>query len=190
MSIDIGNLRQRGVSLIELIVFIVIVSVGVVGLVSVISPMVRFSADPMVTKQLTAIAESLLNEALHQPYTWCDPDDAAATTALSYAACANPQNTLKEVPAGGESRGGTAPGTGLDNVADYGSVVNVNNIGDATGINAMTGYQATIVIAQVGQALLGAAADNTAALSVTVTVTRNGDAFSLTGYRFRYAPRI
>jgi MSHA pilin protein MshD len=33
-------------------------------------------------------------------------------------------------------------------------------------------------------------ADNTAALSVTVTVSRNGQSFALTGYRFRYAPRI
>ncbi|WP_265948439.1 prepilin-type N-terminal cleavage/methylation domain-containing protein [Dechloromonas sp. A34] len=189
MSIDIA-LRQRGVTLVELIVFIVIVSVGVVGLISVISPMVRTSADPMVTKQLAAIAESLLNEAIHQPYTWCDPDDTAATTAQSYADCANPQNTLKEVPAGGEVRGGTPPGTGLDNVADYGSVVGVNNIGDAAGNNAMAGYKADIVVAHAGKALLGAAADDTAALSVTVTVTRNGETFSLTGYRFRYAPRI
>lgn len=188
MFIDIP-LRQRGVTLVELIVFIVIVSVGVVGLVSVIGPMVRTSADPMVTKQLAAIAESLLNEAIHQPYTWCDPDDATATTAQSYIDCANPQNTLGKVPAG-EARGGTSPGTGLDNVADYGSVVGVNNIGDAAGNNAMAGYRADIVVAHVGKALLGAAADDTAALGVTVTVTRNGETFSLTGYRFRYAPRI
>lgn len=187
MSIDIGS-RQQGVTLVELIVFIVIVSVGVVGLISVISPMVRTSADPMVTKQLATIAESLLNEAIHQPYTWCDPDDAAAATAQSYSDCANPQNTLGKVPAG-ETRGGTSPGTGLDNVADYGSVVGVNNVGDAAGNNAMTGYQADIVVAHAGKALLGAAADDTAALSVTVTVTRNGETFSLTGYRFRYAPR-
>lgn len=187
MSIDIGP-RQRGVTLVELIVFIVIVSVGVAGLVSVIGPMVRTSADPMVTKQLAAIAESLLNEALHQPYTWCDPDDATAATAQSYADCANPQNALGAAPST-EERGAVAPGAGYDNVADYGSVVGVNNIGDAAGSNAMTGYRADIVVAHAGKALLGAAADDTAALSVTVTVTRNGEAFSLTGYRFRYAPR-
>lgn len=179
--------RQRGVSLIELIVFIVIVSVGVVGLVSVISPMVRNSADPMVTKQLTAIAESLLNEALHQPFTWCDPDDAAASTAQSYANCSNAQNTLGALPSS-EVRGGLAPGAGYDNVADYGSLSNVSNIGDAAGNNAMTGYQASIAVAQVGTAF--GLADNTAALSVTVTVSRNNETFSLTGYRFRYAPRI
>lgn len=187
MSID-SPPRQRGVTLVELIVFIVIVSVGVVGLVSVIGPMVRTSADPMVTKQLTAIAESLLNEALHKPYTWCDPDDTTAATALSYADCAHPQNTLGPVP-NGEERGSADPEEGFDNVADYGGF-GADNVGDAAGNNSMAGYRADIVVAHVGKALLGAAADDTAALSVTVTVIRNGERFSLSGYRFRYAPRI
>jgi len=186
MFIDTRHFRQRGVTLIELIVFIIIVSVGVVGLVSVIGPMVRSSADPMVTKQLATVAESLLNEALHQPYTWCDPDDATALTAQSYTGCANPQNALGAAPST-EARGAVAPGAGYDNVADYGSF-SANNVGDAAGNNAMTGYSAAVVVAHAGIAL--GLADNTAALSVTVTVTRNGETFSLTGYRFRYAPRI
>ena len=73
---------QRGITLIEQIMFIVIVSVGVIGLVSVMNPAIRASADPLLTKQLVAITESLLNEVLHQPFTWCDPDDPAAPTAL------------------------------------------------------------------------------------------------------------
>lgn len=180
--------RQSGVSLIELIVFIIVVSVGVAGLVSVMNPLVRFSADPMQTKQMAAIAESVLNEVLHQPFTWCDPDDAAATTALAYGDCANPQNTTSAVP-GTESRYGAAPGAAYDNVADYGGFTKAN-IDDAAGGNAMAGYTASVVVAQVGTALFGLA-DNTAALAVTVTVSRAGaDDFSLTGYRFRYAPRL
>lgn len=174
--------RQRGMTLIELVVFIVIVSVGVVGLVSVINPMVKFSAEPMRQKQLMAVADSLLNEILHQPFTWCDPDDAAATTASSYADCANPQNLPSS-----ESRTGTGPGTNYDNVADYAGF-SMNNISDAAGNNVMTGYDANVVVNQAGTALgLGS---NDAALAITVTVSRDGQSFSLTGYRFRYAPRI
>lgn len=184
MCIDCRGTRQSGVSLVELIVFIVIVSVGVIGLVSVMNPLVRYSADPMETKQFLAIAESLLNEVLHQPYTWCDPDDAAASTAQSYAGCANPQNASAPTP--GETRYGTAPGTAFDNVADYGGFSKAN-IDDASGGNAMTGYTASVAVATVGTAL--GLADDTAALSVSVTVSRNGHSFSLTGYRFRYAPR-
>ncbi len=66
---SIRFLSQRGITLIEQIVFIVIVSVGVIALVSSMSPMIRASADPMVTKQFVAIAESLLNEILHQPFS-------------------------------------------------------------------------------------------------------------------------
>jgi len=179
--------RQSGVSLIELIVFIIVVSVGVAGLVSVMNPLVRFSADPMQTKQMAAIAESILNEVLHQPFTWCDPDDAAATTALSYGDCANPQNATSAVP-GTESRYGAGPGTAYDNVADYGGFSKAN-IDDAAGGNAMTGYTANVAVAHNGAAF--GLADNTAALAVTVTVSRAGaDDFSLTGYRFRYAPRL
>ncbi len=185
MSIKV--IRQSGITLVEQIVFIIIVSVGVIGLVSVMGPMVQHSADPMRTKQLAAIAESLLSEVLHQPFTWCDPDDANASTALSYAGCAaNPQNTVTTVPLGGEGRYGAGPGTFYDNVADYGSW-GMNDISDATGANAMVGYQANVAVAQAGNALgLG---DNSAALAVTVTVSRDGETFALTGYRFRYAPR-
>lgn len=185
MCIDRHLGRQSGVSLVELIVFIVIVSVGVIGLVSVMNPLVRYSADPMETKQFLAIAESVLNEVLHQPYTWCDPDDAAASTAQSYVGCTNPQNASTPTPAG-ETRYGTGPGTAFDNVADY-SGFSKANIDDASGGNAMTGYTASVAVARAGAAL--GLADDTAALSVTVTVSRNGHSFSLTGYRFRYAPR-
>ncbi|MBS1129650.1 MAG: hypothetical protein H6R16_652 [Proteobacteria bacterium] len=186
MCIDRFRCRQFGVSLVELIVFIVIVSVGVVGLVSVMNPLVRYSADPMETKQSMAIAESLLNEILHQPFTWCDPDDAAASTAQQYADCANPQNVSGATPSTETSRSGSGPGTAYDNVADYDGF-SKNNIDDASGGNAMTGYTAGVAVARAGTAL--GLADDTAALSVTVTVSRNGHSFSLTGYRFRYAPR-
>jgi len=52
----------------------------------------------------------------------------------------------------------------------------------------MAGYAASVAVAPAGTAL--GLADDSAALSVTVTVTRGSETFSLTGYRFRYAPRI
>lgn len=182
MSIE--HRPQRGMTLIEQIVFIVVVSVGVVGLVSVMNPLIRASADPMRTKQLAAIAESLLNEALHQPFTWCDPDDAAAATAQSYAGCAQPQNTLTHQA--GEGRTGAGVGQAFDNVSDYGNFA-MNDINDPSGANPMVGYNALVTVAQAGNAL--GLADDTAALAVTVTVSRGGENFALTGYRFRYAPR-
>lgn len=191
MSIELRRV-QRGVTLVEAIVFMVIVSVGVVGLVSVLGPLVMYSAEPMRQKQLAAIAESLLSEALHQPFTWCDPDDAKASSALSSADCANSQDkggaALTSTTPAGESRSGSGPGTSFDNVADYGSYKNIADVADAAGNYPMTGYTATIDVARAGTAL-GAGSDD-AALAVTVTVTHGTESYSLTGYRFRYAPRI
>lgn len=197
---------QRGVSLIELIVFIIIVSVGVVGLISVTGSLNRSSADPMLRKQMVAIAESLLNEVLHQPFTYCDPNDAQVSTAtgaiVGAAGCAVRVEALGPDTAFGtqlnaETRyqnlnGGNSP---FDNVNDYNGFVmpdaNCAGICDAQDstvpIAALAGYAATVAIAPAGAAF-SVAAD--AALQVTVTVTRAGqDNFVLTGYRFRYAPR-
>lgn len=174
------SVAQRGITLVEQIVFIVVVSIGVVGLISALSPLIKSSADPMRTKQMVAIAEGLLNEILHQPFTWCDPDDPAAPTAQSYAGCADPQNTGTH--GAGESR---LAGT-FDNVEDYGGYA-ATDIADAAGNNAMSGYDARVAITPVGTAL--GLVNNRAALSVTVTVTHGSESFALTGYRFRYAPR-
>lgn len=190
MFIKTKALLQRGVTLVETIVFIVIVSVGVIGLVSVMSPLVMYSAEPMQQKQLMAIAESLLSEILHQPYTWCDPDDAKASIALSYADCTNSQDkggaALTSATPSDEGRSSTAPTKTLDNVADYGNF-NMNDVTDAAGNNPMTGYKAEVDVSRAGVAL-GAASDD-AALAITVKVTRGSESYSLTGYRYRYAPR-
>jgi MSHA pilin protein MshD len=184
---------QRGITLIEQIVFILIVSVGVVGLVSVMNPMIRQSADPMVTKQFVAIAESLLNEILHQPFTWCDPDDANASTAQAYGGCAsNAQNAMGPTPAAETRNGGV--GAVFDNVRDYAGFA-MDDVADPAGGSIITGYRAEVAMAEDG-ATFGLADD--AALLITVTVCRTTapstacagrESFALTGYRFRYAPR-
>lgn len=186
--------RQLGITLVEQIVFIVVVSVGVIGLVSVMGPLVRHSADPMETKQMAAIAESLLSEVLHQPFTWCDPDDANASTASSYAGCAAvSQQAL--APTAGEARDGGGGGVFFDNVVDYSGFA-MDNISDPSGTAVMTGFRGEVAIVQDGVAF-GLAADEVLAITVTVCRTTPAaapcagrDAFALTGYRFRYAPRI
>lgn len=191
---SISPLVQRGITLIEQIMFILIVSVGVIGLIAVMNPAIRASADPMLTKQFVAIAESLLNEILHQPFTWCDPDDANASTAQSYAGCAsNAQNAMGPTPAGETRNGGV--GAVFDNIRDYHNF-KMDDIADPSGTWFVAGYRAEISVAEAG-GLFGLA--NDVALAVTVTVCRTTspssdcagrESFALTGYRFRYAPRF
>lgn len=199
MCADRSTMRQRGVSLIESIVFMVMISVGVVGLVTVMNPLIQASADPMVSKQMVAIAESLLNEILHQPYTWCDPDDANAATAQAFAGCAsNPQSGLGPTPNTETRDGSGGSGEFFDNVRDYAGFA-MDNIADPAGGSVLAGYRAEVVIADVIVTQAGGGALNDPAAAITVTVCpavtpsapcAGRQSIALIGYRFRYAPRF
>ena len=176
---------ERGLSLIELLVFIVVVGVAVTGVVSVFSLNARSSADPVVRKQAVAIAESLLEEVLSKPYTYCDPDDANAETATSPAGCASLTETAM-APEAGETRYSNL--TPFDNVNDYNgfSMVSIRDLTEsAIGLDA---YSASIQVQSAG-AFNGIPAGET--LLVTVNVTGPGNhRISLSGYRARYAPTL
>ncbi len=178
---------HRGLTLIELIFFIVVVSVGLVGILQVLNVTAAASADPVLNKQMLAVAESVLEEVRLQPHTWCDPDDPNASTATSAAGCtggaggANDQ--LAVAPTVGETRGNNV--TPFDNVMDYnGAVINAS----VNGNPLPAGYSARVQVIQ--EALGAASADVPAgdALRIRVTVTRGGDSLVLEGYRTRYAP--
>ncbi len=207
-------MRQRGISLIELILFIVIISVAVAGILLVMNQVTGRSADTLVRKQALAIAESLLEEVEMMPFTYCDPNDAPAASAGSTAGCTGAAAASQDLNGAlalttpntpiptGETRSSatnllanpsTNPSTNrFDNVADYGgysmaagSITDIN--GNAVGPAA--GYSATVAIARVGIAFLGASAADGAALLITVTVTGpDNTQVQLDGYRTRYAP--
>jgi MSHA pilin protein MshD len=178
MSID----RQRGVSLVELIIFIVVVGVAVAGVVAALRLGAATSTDPMVHKQALAIAEALLEEVQLQPFTYCDPDDPAAATALSAAFCATPEVIGAE---GGETRGNAA--TPFDNVSDYHAAplgAGISGI-DGTAIAGLGAYSATISVTQQGLDVIPGAE----ALLIRVQVTGPSNVtVVLDGYRTRYAP--
>ncbi len=191
--------RQRGASIVELVMFIIIISVAVVGVLLVMNLTTAHSADPLVRKQALAIAESLLEEIELMPFTYCDPDDANAASAVNATVgpggCANwPEDVTVGPSPGGESRGGAlsvpAGSNPFDNVADYGGY-SMNGITDITG-GAATGlgnYSANVTLARAGSAFLGVA-DNGAALQITVTVNAPDGTTQvvLDGYRTRYSP--
>ena len=194
--------KQRGVSMIELIMFIVIISIALAGILLVMNTVTGRSADALIRKQALAIAESLLEEVEAMPFTFCDPDDANAETAVGAAGCAGAPQALGAgpVPAAESRYILAAP---LDNVADYANcrlntaggstacdVAVINAIRDITGTNnaALGGYNATVTIAAAGVAWLGTA-DPENALRITVTVNGiGGTQVVLEGYRTRYAP--
>ena len=192
MCADRRSRCQHGLSLIELIMFIVIVSVGVVGILSVMNLTTRHSADPMIQKQALAIAESLLEEIELQPFTFCDPEDANAATATVASVGANGcAATVQGVtPTSGQKR---SVEPRFNNVGDYGGFSmnaptpgGIKSLEDGTVIGGLEQYNATVAL--TSEATGGVAAADVLRIDVRVTGPGNAD-ITLTGYRFRYAPR-
>jgi MSHA pilin protein MshD len=145
-----------------------------------------------------------MEEVSSQPFTYCDPTDANATTATSAtvggAGCAATVQGLG--PGGtGQTRPTTTGGTPstFNNVPDYSGLATITPVWDVSGSHQYpAGYSATITIT-AGDALGPSGAtispnDNTALnlnlLRIGVTVSRTGSSESVTleGYRARHSP--
>ncbi|MEO8143249.1 MAG: type II secretion system protein [Betaproteobacteria bacterium] len=181
--------RSRGVTLVELIVFIVIVGVALAGLFAAFNTITAASADPQVRKQVLAIAESLMDEIMLKPFTYCDPDDANAATAADSTGCAVAANREDVTigPEAGETR--TSTTTPFDNVSDYHGFAMGPGIDDSTGttIAGLGAYSASVAVTRAGTSL-GLPLDDDA-LRISITVTGPGSvSTTLDGYRARYAP--
>lgn len=157
--------RQRGVTLVELVLFIVIVSVVMSAVLNLLALSAARAADPLVTRQALAVAESLLDEVLSQPVGTTDPDGGVDALGAE----------------GGESRSSsTLP---FDHVNDYhGLVLNGITAVDGTAVPGLQDYRAAVQIRSDG--FNGMAAGYGWLVTVTVT-TPDGSTLSLSGFRAR-----
>jgi MSHA pilin protein MshD len=196
-------LRQRGVTLIELILFILIVGIALGGIITVMNLTTRASADPVRRKQALIIAEGLLEEVELAKFSYCDPSDPDATDGIlrsNAASCQVPERWGQVAP----EPTGASSGRPYDNVNDYVTAPNVwvtafNDAGgvlrDANG-NAIdvTGYTARLMISApqswsgINNPADAVAAANADFLRITVQVSYDGQTLTLDGYRTRYAP--
>ena len=60
--------RQRGMTLVELMIAIIVIGVGLAGVLAAFGAVSRNSADPLVTQQMLAIAEEMMEEIQLKPY--------------------------------------------------------------------------------------------------------------------------
>lgn len=68
-----GGQRQRGVTLVELVLTIVIVSVAVAGVVGAFSLVMGRSADPLIQSRATALGQLYLDEVLARNFDRATP---------------------------------------------------------------------------------------------------------------------
>lgn len=160
--------RHRGATLVEVVLFIVIIGIALSTVLGTLSLTVGRSSDPLVARQALAIAESLLQEVMSQPYTAADLDGSA--------------NAIG--PEAGETRASTT--TPFDHVDDYNGYSMTGIVKpDGTAVAGLGSYNASVTVA--AQALDNIA--STEGLLVTVTVTGPGGySVALRGFRARAAP--
>jgi len=201
------RLRQHGLTLIELILFIMIVGIALTAIISVMSLTTQRSADPVRRKQALMLAEAYLEEIEQAKFSFCDALDANAGQE-------NPDNpnvpNCASIPENwGQEASNARP---FDNVNDYVAAPTADTaaldtwpqpfavngqLQDANGVNLpLSGFTVRVAITpDTLNGLIpldpGAAADTYRAarvLRIRVTVSYDGQALSLEGYRMRYAP--
>lgn len=140
----------------------VIVSVGLVGLLGSMTSVTRNSADPMITKQMTAVAEGMLEEIELLPF-------GPGILLPPYNCATRPQ--FDAIP---DYNGFTTAGAG---------VCDVNGL----PVVPLASYNVAVtVVPAAGPNALGAIPPANAVL-IQVTVTGpNGSTVTLSGYRTNY----
>lgn len=200
--------RQRGLSLIELVMFMVIMGVAAVTVLQLLNMSTKASAEPARRKQALLLAEALMEEVQQARFTFCDPSDANAATATS-AAVGAPGDTTKCAatvedfrPENGEKRPYnnvndyvTASGTAQESFLSGGQLVDAAGVAMGGAATPLTGFTATVEIkpATLGPSGMAVTADTTPAnmeaLQITIKVDYGTGNVTLDGYRTRYAPR-
>ncbi len=117
----LASRKPAGFTLVELVITIVVIGLGLAGLVTAFATAVRGSADPVVNKQMVAIAEAMLEEITLKPFT--DPGTAGS------------------IPAAGCVR------SAADDVGDYAGYVNrpVCDM-DGTAAADLANYQVSVAL--------------------------------------------
>lgn len=148
---------QRGFTLVEMIIAMVIVSVGLAGVLAVLSRTGAQSADPMVTKQVTALAEGMMEEIMLKPVK------GPGTAIPAGAGCMR---------------------TDFDEIRDYNGYD--QPVCDITGTPGVAGYRIKVSVANASGNALAETVPDTEALRIEVTVTHGTTSYALVGWRYSY----
>lgn len=153
--------RQTGVTLVELILAMVIVGVATAGMIAAFNTTSKASADPIVFKQLAAVAEGIMEEIQLKPF------DVAPNVAASGR---DAFTDVRDFDCYGLTNNCTVPIVGI---------VDVSN----NKIPGLSGYSVAVRVEAVSLTDVPA----TGALRITVTVSNGANNFVLTGWRLDYA---
>lgn len=151
--------RMAGLTLVELIVAIVIIGTALAGLVAAFTRANLASTDPVITQQMLAIGEGMMEEVLLKPFA-ATADEAAEPVRAQF-------NDVRD----------------YDRVDDAGPGYVSSGIVDVDGepIAGLEDYGVSVRVESKGVALTGVPAGH--ALRVTVAVSHGERRLLLTGWR-------
>lgn len=149
----LSNNHERGFTLVEMIIAMVVIAVGISGVLGVLTSTSVQSADPMVTKQLTAIAEGMMEEIQLKPFA----NGATAPTP------------------GGCSR------TAFDEISDYNGYN--QPACDVSGAPGPAGYNVQVTVGPASGAILANGIPSSDAVRIEVLVTHGNAQYTLVGWR-------
>jgi MSHA pilin protein MshD len=151
-------LPERGFTLIELIIAIIVISIAVVALMAAFTIGVRGSADPLIEKQMLAIAEEMMEEILLKPY------EITPNPATSFC-------------------GGSTARDYFNDVRDYNGYSTTNGFVDTcdTLVPGLASYNVAVTVAPESSGLTQM--PDVPSLQITVTVTHGSDSVTLHGFR-------
>lgn len=156
---------QTGITLIEMVLAIVILSVGLAGVLSTFAIATRGSADPLIRKQMLAIAEEMMEEVTLQPY-------------------------VPVAPAQSNSAGACAARTAFNDVLDYDDLQTVGGVCDIDGtpLPLLAAYNVGVDIDPTATLTTLSGTGNLANVyRITVVVTHGTETLELVGWRTNYA---
>lgn len=150
------NKLPRGFTLVEMVIAMVIISLALAGVLGVLSRTSIFSASPMASKQMAAIADGMLEEVLQKPFKADGPTAALGCNRSAF-----------------------------NEVSDYNNYTN-QPVCDITGTPGPAGYTVSVTVANASGAMLTGGIPAADTYFVTVTVTKGGDSHTVKGWRTNF----
>lgn len=160
--------RMSGFTLIEMIIAIVIIGVGLAGVLTAFTTTVRSSAEPLIHKQMLAVAEEMLEEILLKPF---------AVTGVAPVNAATPCGVAAAVR------------TAFNDVSDYHNYQTAGICGiDGVAVAGLATYGLRVTVVQNAAVATDLAGLPIGAVKrIAIVVTQGNETISLVGWRTDYA---
>jgi MSHA pilin protein MshD len=168
--------RQRGFSLVELVLFIIIVGIAIGGMASLYANATMHSHEPFLRQRALAVANAYMDEILRKRWNAAAPLGGVCVN--TGASCPTGPVAIA-IGNDGQNR------NGFDDIDDYNGLAEVPTDAQGNPMPGYAGFNVNVTVAQPGAAWNGVDARDVRRIDVRVT-NPVGEAVTLTSYRLNF----